>query len=126
MGHLGPVPWPARSQDLNPLDFIPWGRLKTLVYATPVDHVNDLLPRIVDGCNTIHTTPGLLEWVQKSMLLHYQLCLQERGVSSKLFSNAEIAKGCCLFLLLIVCLFRMVVTTKKCLLRRNKCSALTV
>ena len=30
-----------------------------LMYATHVDHVDDL-PRIVDGCNTIRTTPGLL------------------------------------------------------------------
>ena len=68
MGHLGPILWPARSPDFNPLDFVLWGYLKTLVYATPADHVNDLLPRIVDGCNTIHTTPGLLEWVREPML----------------------------------------------------------
>ena len=68
MGHLGLVPWPARSPDLNPVDFFLWGHLKTLVYVTPVDHVDDLLPRIVDGCNTIRTTPGLLELVRESML----------------------------------------------------------
>ena len=60
MGHLGPVPRQARSPDLNPLYFFLWGHLKTLVYATPVDHVDDRVPRIVDGCNTIRTTPGLL------------------------------------------------------------------
>ena len=106
MGHLGPVPWPARSPDLNPLDLFLWGHLKTLVYATTEDHVDDLLPLIGDGCNTIRTTPGLLERVRQSMLLHFQLCLQEGGVSSKPFCNAKIAKGYCLFLfcfLLFVC-----------------------
>ena len=106
MGHLGPVPWPARSPDLNPLEFVLWGHLKALVYTTPVDHVDDLLPRIVDSCNNIRTTPGLLEWVRQSMLLHYQLCFQERGISYKLFRNAVIAKGYCLFwfcFLLFVC-----------------------
>ena len=78
MGHLGPIPWPARSPDLNPLDFFLWGHLKTLVYATTVDHVDDL-PRIVDGCNTIRITPGLLERVRQSMLRRCQLCLQEGG-----------------------------------------------
>ena len=79
MGHLGPVPWSARSPDLNPLDFFLWGHLTTLVYATPVDHVDDLLPRIVDGCNTIRTTPGLLERLRQSLLRRCQLCLQDGG-----------------------------------------------
>ena len=79
MGHLGPVPWPARSPDLNPLGFFLWGHLKTLVYATPEEHVDDLLPRIGDGCNTIRTTPGLLERMRQSMLRRCQLCLQEGG-----------------------------------------------
>ena len=60
IGHHGPAPWPARSPDLNPLDFFLWGHLKALVYATPVDHVDDLLERIVEGCNTISTTPDIL------------------------------------------------------------------
>ena len=52
----------------------------------------------------------------------------EDCLDSKLFRNAEIAKGYYLFLvwILIACLFRMVVTIKQCLLRQNKCSALTV
>ena len=52
----------------------------------------------------------------------------EGGLGSKLFCNTEIAKGYCSFLglFLFVCLFRMVVTTKQCLLWRNKYSALTV
>ena len=79
IGHHGPVPWPARSPDLNPLDFFLWGHLKTLVYATPVDHVDDLLERIVEGYNTIRTTPDILERVRQSILRRCQLCLQEQG-----------------------------------------------
>ena len=90
------------------------------MYATPVDHVDDDLARIVDGCNTIRTTPGLLEWVWGSMLWRCQLCLEQGGgLSSKPFCNAEIAKGYFLFcFLLFVCL--------EWLLQLNKCSALTV
>ncbi|EFN69121.1 hypothetical protein EAG_14837, partial [Camponotus floridanus] len=29
IGRGGPIPWPARSPDLNPLDFFFWGHLKT-------------------------------------------------------------------------------------------------
>jgi hypothetical protein len=32
----GPFFWPARSPDLNPLDFFVWGHLRCLVYETPV------------------------------------------------------------------------------------------
>ena len=92
MDHLHPVPWPARSPDLNPPDFVLWGHLKALVYTTPIDHVDDVLPWTVDSCNTIRTIPGLLEWLRQSMLLHCQLCLQEGGVTSKIFCNAEITK----------------------------------
>ena len=35
IGQGGPVPWPARSPDLNPLDFWLWGHLKAMVYAAP-------------------------------------------------------------------------------------------
>ena len=90
MGHLGPVPWPASSLDLSPLDFFLWGHLKTLVYATPVDHVDDLPPRIVDGCNTIRTTPGLLARVRQSMLRRCQLCLQGGEVRSKPFVTQKL------------------------------------
>jgi hypothetical protein len=39
IGCGGAVNWPARSPDLNPLDFWLWGHLKTLVYSAPI---NDL------------------------------------------------------------------------------------
>jgi len=34
----GPTARPARSPDLNPLDFHPWRHLKSAVYATEVHH----------------------------------------------------------------------------------------
>ena len=70
----------------------------------------------------------ILNLAQRPCFFLYLGLRIEDGLGSKLFCNAEIAMCYCLFLVLflIVCLFRMVVTTKQCLLRRNKCSALTV
>jgi hypothetical protein len=34
----GPIAWPARSPDLNSLDFYPWKHLKSAVYAKEVHH----------------------------------------------------------------------------------------
>uniref|UniRef100_A0A2H1V4P8 SFRICE_034143 n=1 Tax=Spodoptera frugiperda TaxID=7108 RepID=A0A2H1V4P8_SPOFR len=31
----GPIPWPARSPDLTPMDFYLWGHMKSLVYNEP-------------------------------------------------------------------------------------------
>ena len=32
IGYRAPIPWPARSCDLTPLDFFLWGRLKDLIF----------------------------------------------------------------------------------------------
>ncbi|KAJ4438290.1 hypothetical protein ANN_14229 [Periplaneta americana] len=66
---------------LNPLDFL-WGKLKTLVYATPVDYVDALLPRIFNACNTIYTTPGVFEQgtfdCTKSIFYEFIISRQEK------------------------------------------------
>ena len=47
IGRNGPVAWPARSPDMNPLDFFFWGAMKDRVYATPVVSELELIGRIV-------------------------------------------------------------------------------
>ena len=46
IGRNGPIPWPPRSPDLNPLDYYLWGRMKALVYETEVNTQEELLRRI--------------------------------------------------------------------------------
>ena len=58
-GRGGPHLRPARSPDLNPLDFFLWSHLKSLVYTTAVENVEDLRNRIMQGCDTIRNTPGI-------------------------------------------------------------------
>ncbi|KAJ4445089.1 hypothetical protein ANN_06888 [Periplaneta americana] len=47
IGRGGPIAWPPRSPDLNPLDFYLWGHLKSLVYSCPVPDLESLRNRIV-------------------------------------------------------------------------------
>lgn len=75
----GPIAWPPRSPDLNPIDFFLWGHLKTLVYATPVDRQEDLLARIQDGCDQIRNMPGVLGRVRNSMIRRCNVCIQVGG-----------------------------------------------
>lgn len=75
IGRGGPVPWPARSPDLNPLDFFLWGHLKSLVYSTPVDNIEELRARILNGIATIQQTPGIFERVRQSMRRRLDVCI---------------------------------------------------
>ena len=79
IGRGGPVGWPARSPDLNPLDFFLWGHLKSLVYKTPVETNEDLLARVLAGCDEIRNMPGIFERVQNSFLHRCTLCRNGDG-----------------------------------------------
>lgn len=53
IGRGGPIPWPARSPDLTPLDFYVWGHMKELVYATEITTREQLVQRIQDAAITV-------------------------------------------------------------------------
>ena len=57
--------WPARSPDLNPLDFHLWGHLKSIVYATSIENAEMLRNRIEQGFRQIRETPGTIERVAR-------------------------------------------------------------
>lgn len=77
IGRGGPVAWPARSPDLNPLDFFLWGFLKQKVYATPVHTREDLINRIGVACNEI--TDDMLIRTQTSLRNRFHLCIDQNG-----------------------------------------------
>lgn len=79
IGRGGPVGWPPRSPDLTPLDYFLWGYLKSLVYATPVDDLDELRQRIEQGCQTIRQIPGILERVRGSFIRRCNACVENDG-----------------------------------------------
>ncbi|KAL6421253.1 hypothetical protein ACFW04_013668 [Cataglyphis niger] len=46
MGRCGPIRWPARSLDLNPLDFFLWGYCKEVIYKTLPEDIEELETRL--------------------------------------------------------------------------------
>ena len=54
IGRGGPIPWPARSPDLTPLDFFLWGCVKDQVYNTPVGNIEDLKERIRNAVASVN------------------------------------------------------------------------
>ena len=68
IGHNGPVAWPPRSPDLNPIDFYLWGHVKNEVYSTPVTNIDELWEPIVATFDAIRNRPGQLERIRESMM----------------------------------------------------------
>lgn len=80
IGRGGPIPWPARSPDLTPMDFYVWGHMKSLVYnePNPITSVDVLRQKIIDAANEIRR--GLTTGVVKSGLRHrMRVCVRNRG-----------------------------------------------
>jgi hypothetical protein len=72
----GPVAWPPRSPHLNPLDFYPWGHVKSLVYASSVAKKEAIHRRIVDACQTILNYLGIFERMRRSRMRRVEACLE--------------------------------------------------
>jgi len=79
IGCDGPVAWPPRSPDLNPLNFYLRDHVKNEVYSTPVTNVDELREHIVATFDAIRNQPGQLERVRKSMMLRLNGCVATNG-----------------------------------------------
>ncbi|KAJ4433566.1 hypothetical protein ANN_15875 [Periplaneta americana] len=79
IGRGGPIAWPPRSPDLNPLDVYLWGHLKSLVYSSPVPDLESLRNRIVACSEDIRNTPGVWDRVRRSMRHRCEVCIQAGG-----------------------------------------------
>jgi transposase len=67
MGRVGPVPWPPRSPDLNPVDYFVWNQVKSLVYTSAIDTVEELQHWIKGACQEIRNEPGVFEKIRNSV-----------------------------------------------------------
>lgn len=77
IGRRGAIEWPARSPDLNPLDFFLWGHLKSVIYCTPVACVEDLRNRITEACRKV--TPEILTRVRSEFVNRLYYCQEVTG-----------------------------------------------
>lgn len=53
IGRRGSIEWPARSPDLTPLDYFLWGYLKSKVYVTKPQNLDELRARIIHEMEAI-------------------------------------------------------------------------
>lgn len=79
IGRGGPVSWPPRSPDLNPLDFYLWGHVKQLVYSRPIPNIDVLKQRIEEAFQTIKDNPRILPRVHHNLIKRLAACRDANG-----------------------------------------------
>lgn len=77
MGTTGPVAWPARSPDLNPLDYYLWGYLKNKVYDRQVRRIEEINGRMLETLGAIE--PQTIRAAVQEMDIRTALCIQQHG-----------------------------------------------
>lgn len=71
ISRFGDIPWPPRSPDLTPMDFILWGNLKERVYSNNLQTVADLKEKIRREIGAIE--PSLLQRVARNTRLRLNI-----------------------------------------------------
>ncbi|KAL0811827.1 hypothetical protein ABMA28_009255 [Loxostege sticticalis] len=79
IGRGGPVPWPARSPDLTPLDFFLWGEIKRLVYESESETRDELKDKIIAAFETVKTQSFVLNRVKNNHRRRAELCVERGG-----------------------------------------------
>lgn len=79
IGRGGPIAWPPRSPDLNSCDYYLWGYMKSIVYRTPVNNLEDLEARVMMAAERIRNDPEELNRVSNSLLRRAEACIRANG-----------------------------------------------
>lgn len=79
IGRGGPVPWPARSPDLTPLDFYLWGEIKRLVYESESESRDELKDKIIAAFETVKAQEFVLIRLKDNHRRRAELCIQSGG-----------------------------------------------
>ncbi|XP_070522362.1 uncharacterized protein [Cardiocondyla obscurior] len=77
MGRGGPITWPARSPDMNVLDYFIWGHVKAQVEHMRERNVNEVRDAIIAAFGAI--TPQMIQRATQQIVQRAELCLQTQG-----------------------------------------------
>jgi len=82
-----PIAWPPRFPNLNLLDFYFWSHLKSIVYSTPVNNVDNLREKIRNKFKTIWRISNIFEQMRNSMLRRAVAYVDEADISNIFFNH---------------------------------------
>lgn len=77
IGRRGPMNWPARSPDLNPMDFFVWGHMKEFIYRESIDSDIELLAKLTESLEII--TPQMIQRAYQNLIKRARLCIEVQG-----------------------------------------------
>lgn len=78
-GADAPIHWPARSPDMNPVDFNIWGYLKAKVYEDEINTVEELRGKIINECTLLQNNRQVLNRLIFNLNQRINLCIHENG-----------------------------------------------
>lgn len=79
------IEWPPRSPDLTPCDFFLWGYIKSKVYVTPPQSIEDLIQRIRTAFENLKENEDLIRRAMRNMLIRTQTCIEKEGAHIERF-----------------------------------------
>lgn len=71
------IAWPSRSPDLNPLDFFVWGYIKSIIYKTETNNIEELKIKIQEALDSI--TAEMLSNVKRNLIRRLIACIERNG-----------------------------------------------
>lgn len=77
MGRYGPIRWPARSPDLNPLDFFLWGYCKEIIYKKLPENMEELNDKLHNAIWAIED--DIMEKIPTNLLRRMRACIAMNG-----------------------------------------------
>lgn len=79
IGRGGPIAWPPRSPDLNPIDFFIWGYFKEIVYARESTSERDLRQKIELAISKIRENRQPFYRLKNNFLRRCRMCIANGG-----------------------------------------------
>lgn len=79
IGRGGPIQWPPRSPDLNPIDFFIWGYYKDLVYNNPYNSIDDLKRSLMSIRDRIRENEEAFRRLKRNFVKRCRLCIECNG-----------------------------------------------
>lgn len=78
IGRAGPIEWPPRSPDLNPLDFFYWGCIKEMVYSKSINSVQELRHNIQPAARAI-SQKRYARMLKRNFIKRCRACIRVEG-----------------------------------------------
>lgn len=79
IGRGGPIAWPPRSPDLNPMDFFVWGYYKELVYSKESHTLQQLKRKLNEAEITLRDNRLAFIRLKDNFFRRCRLCIQQGG-----------------------------------------------